>query len=209
VGKKMNRGKCVFFTLGVLLAGCIPSLHQLYTDKDVVYDPKLIGTWKDPNSLDRWQFAAASEPNCYTLTYTDEKKKNGSFIVHLVKLDKMLFLDVFPKDANQPYSDYYKLHLYPVHTFIKVEQIEPTLQMRFMDVDKFTKRLEKEPALIKHEVVENRADNYPKIVLTASTKELQDFMRKHANDEGIFSKPIILNRVVPIESGAVADSNSR
>ena len=183
------------FAIGILLAGCIPSLHQLYTNKDVVYDPKLVGAWKDPNSLDRWEFQKGSEPNSYTLVYTDDKKKTGSFDVHLVKLDKMLFLDVFPKDANQPYNDYYKLHLYPVHTFVKVEQIDPLLKLRFMDIEKFTKRLEKEPKLIKHELVEPPVEDSRKIILTASTKELQDFMLKHANDENVFAKPIIMKRI--------------
>jgi hypothetical protein len=45
----MKLTKFAIFAIGILLAGCIPSLHQLYTDKDVVYDSKLIGVWKDPN----------------------------------------------------------------------------------------------------------------------------------------------------------------
>jgi hypothetical protein len=196
----MNREKGLILVVGALLAGCIPSLHPLYTKNEVVYDSRLIGVWKDSNSADTWEFRAAGEPNSYTMIYTDQKKKTGSFNVHLVKLDKMLFLDVFPSDSNLPYNDFYKLHLYPVHTFAKIKQIEPTLQMSFMDVDKFTKRLEKDPTLLKHEVIEIRAEGRPEVVITASTKELQDFMRKHAGDEGIFGESSNMKRTMPADS---------
>jgi hypothetical protein len=138
-----------------------------------------------------WEFRTAAEPNSYKMIYTDKDKKSGSFDVHLVKLDKMLFLDVFPADPNLPYNGYYNFHLLPVHTFIKIDQIEPTLQMRFMDADKFEKRLAKDPNLLKHEVL---GKNRPNIVLTASTKEMQDFMLKYANDETVFGKPAIMKR---------------
>jgi hypothetical protein len=194
----MNLFKFAIFLFGVLLVGCVPSLHQLYTDKDVVYDPKLIGVWKDPNDKDMgtWEFCRAAEPNSYKMIYTDKEKKSGSFDVHLVKLDKMLFLDVFPNDPNLPYNGYYNFHLLPVHTFIKINRIEPTLQMCFMDAGKFEKRLEKEPDLLKHEVLGNKQ---PKYVLTASTKELQKFMLKHADDEDVFGKPCNLKRAAPAQ----------
>jgi hypothetical protein len=190
----------------VLLGGCIPSLHRLYTDKDVVYDPNLVGTWKDPNSADIWEFCPA-EPNSYLMIYTDQNKNAAKFTVHLVKLDKMLFLDIFPKEANQPSNDFYKLHFYPVHTFAKVNQISPTLNMQFMDINKFTRRLAKNPMLLQHEVIEHHADNYPKIVITASTAELQDFMRKHAQDEDVFAKEITMNRVISRQAKPPAEPN--
>ena len=33
--------------LVVLLAGCFPSLHPLYTEEDLVYDSALVGTWTE------------------------------------------------------------------------------------------------------------------------------------------------------------------
>ena len=204
----MNGKKILVFVLGVLLAGCVPSLHPLYTPKDVVYDPKLVGVWADPNSNDSgtWEFRPA-EPNSYTMVFTDKDKKIGSFGVHLVKLDNTLFLDVFPNDPNMPQNGYYQLHLLPVHTFMKVDQIEPRLKLRFMDVDKFTKRLEKNPALLKHEIIQQGADK--KVVLTASTKELQEFMRKHANDEGVFGDASNMKRVLAADRNASTDPNAK
>jgi hypothetical protein len=29
---------------------CVPSLHGIYTDEDVVFDPNLVGLWNDDDS---------------------------------------------------------------------------------------------------------------------------------------------------------------
>lgn len=204
----MNGKKILLFVFGILLAGCVPSLHPLYTPKDVVYDPKLVGVWADQNSPDsgKWEFRPA-EPNSYTMIYTDKDKKTGSFNAHLAKINGVLFLDVFPNDPNLTQNGYYQLHLLPVHTFMKVDQIEPALKLRLMDVDKFTKRLEKNPAMLKHEILQQGSDK--KVVLTASTKELQEFMRKHAGDKDVFGEASNLKRIMPQDSRKSADPNAK
>ena len=45
--------------------------------------------------------------------------------------------------------------------------------------------------MIKYEIVHDR------LVLTASTKELQEFLKAHANDEGLFGEPSKMKRVQP------------
>ncbi len=185
----MNAKKLLFYTLAVLLGGCVPSLHQLYTDKDLVFDENLLGAWADDDT--RWVFQRGADPNSYKLAVTDDEGK-GQFIAHLVKIDNMLFLDLFPEEPELEQSnDFYKMHLVGVHTFIKVEQIEPILKMRVMNPEKIEKMLENDPNVLKHEKVEDR------IILTASPKELQRFMRKYANVDEVFGDPSDLKRVEP------------
>jgi hypothetical protein len=211
----MKSKKFLLITLGIILAGCVPSLLPLYTPKDVVYDPKLIGVWTDPNSpySGTWEFRGIPDSNSYLMIYTDEKRSSGVFVVILMKLDKMLFLDVFPiDDPNLQINSLYAIHFLPVHTFMKVEQIEPTLKLRLMDVDKFTKRLEKNPQLLKYEVIYEASifeKKQLKIVLTASTKELQDFMRKHANDSDVFGEPSNMKHVQPPDGNRPTDPNAK
>ncbi len=45
--------------------------------------------------------------------------------------------------------------------------------------------------MIKYEIVHDR------LVLTASTKKLQGFLKAHANDEGLFGEPSKMKRVQP------------
>lgn len=128
------------------------------------------------------------------MIYTDEEGKEGRFIATLGRLNGMLFLDLFPESPELETNDFYKFHLLGVHTFMKIERIEPTLQMRMMEPDKMEDMLENDPNLIKHEVLEEQDS---KMVLTASTKELQQFMIEHANDEGLFGEPSDLERLAP------------
>lgn len=182
----MKTKKFLFYLLAALLGSCIPSLHPLYTDKELLFKENLIGTWTEEDS--QWVFEEGSEPNSYDLAVTDNEGK-GEFTAHLVKIDNMLFLDLFPEEPDlEGANDFYKSHLLPVHTFIKVEQIEPILKMRMMDPEEMGDMLENDPNLIKHEIVEDR------VVLTASTNQLQKFMKEHANDEGLFNEPIEMKR---------------
>ena len=195
--------KVLFYLLAALLGGCLPvlSLHSLYTEEDVVFEEKLLGTWlEDPNEPDAtWKFKRIEEPNnAYNLVLSNEEGKKGSFVAHLVKLEDSFFLDVFPDefpcdtdDPNKTDWPYNVFFLVPAHTFLKIEQIEPTLKMRIMDPDNVEQILEKDPNLIKHEIVQDR------LVLTASTKELQEFLKAHADDEGLFGEPSKMKRVQP------------
>lgn len=121
--------KTFFYLLAAFLGGCLPviSLHPLYTEKDVVFEEKLLGKWvDDPDSPETiWRFSRVDEPkNAYKLVFSDNEGKKGSFIVHLVKLQttgtprrKMLFFDLFPaelpwdiEDPNQvelPYNSFF------------------------------------------------------------------------------------------------------
>jgi hypothetical protein len=121
-----------------------------------------------------------------------------------------LFLDVFPDefpcdtdDPNKTDWLYNVFFLVPAHTFLKIEQIEPTLKMRIMEPDNVEEMLENDPNLIKHEIVQERP------VLTASTKELQKFMKAHANDEGLFGEPSKMKRVQPKDPNAPESTKSQ
>jgi len=177
----MKTGKMLIFLTTVLLAGCIPSLHPLYTEKELVFEEGLLGSWceNETDKTNSWQFERAGE-KAYKLIYTDSDGEKGPFEVHLVKLDDMLFLDLYPAEVEIKASKFYKMHLLPAHTFMKIEAMDPNLQMSMMDPEKMKKMLEADPNLLKHEIENNNP------VLTASTAELQEFMKKHANDEGLF-----------------------
>jgi len=174
----MAMKKVAFYLLTVTLGGCVLcSLHPLYTDGELIFEEKLIGKWSDEANI--WEFRAG-EPNTYQMRVFDGKE--GRFVAHLVKLESMLFLDIFPDEPRlEQDNDFYKFHILPTHTFMKVDRIEPKLQLRAMDYDKVSKMLKEDPNLLKHEVVDDR------IVLTASTEQLQEFIVKYAGEGGVFA----------------------
>jgi len=185
--------KVFFYLLAAFLGGCIPvmSLHSLYTKENVVFEKKLLGTWEDPNKT-MWQFSDANKPEkAYNLTFTDNEGKKGLFVAHLVKLKDKLFLDVYPvpweqQDPNKIEWVYNTLFLVPAHTFIKINSIEPQLKMQVTDDEKMREFLKADPNAVKHTLLEDKP------VLTASTKELQTFVLKYADDVRVFPGEIVL-----------------
>jgi hypothetical protein len=169
------------------VAGCIPSLQPLYTDKTTTIDPALVGLWEQDNGDSTWAFVQ-KETNTYGLTYTDKEGKPGQFEVRLVKLGNMYFLDLFPEDPQQGENAYYKFHLLRIHTFLKMSLDGSTLQLAGMDPSWLKRQLDADPAIVRHATVNNM------IVFTASSEELQQFVRRHADDKDAFSIVINLTR---------------
>ena len=192
--------KFLFYLLAAMLGGCIPviSLHSLYTEKDVVFDAKLLGTWiEDPNKPEAaWEFKRIDEPNnAYNLVVTDDDGEKGSFVAHLVKLQNKLFLDICPDklpfesdDPSEVKWPFNSILLIPAHTFIKVDSIEPQLKMRQTQDDKMKELLAEDPNAVKHTIIEDR------LILTAPTKELQAFVLKYADDSRVFTDETIMFR---------------
>ena len=220
-GPEMETKKLFFYLLAVLMGGCLPvmSLHPLYTEENVVFKQELLGTWTDPNSDNNiWQFERNDESkNAYTLLVDigNGDGAKGLFEARLVRLKDQLFLDVYPAErgfeetmepleeaAKDPNNSIWPLNfvfIVPVHTFLKVDSIEPTLQMRLTDDDKMEELLKEDPNAVQHAVLGDE-----RLVLTVSTKELQAFVLKYADDERLFGDPIVLKRTkakTPKQSG--------
>jgi hypothetical protein len=202
-----------FCLLAILLAGCVPivSLHPLFTKENIIFEEKLVGTWvKDSNNPEViWKFSRLDESAAqgplepwkeeitkfYGLNITDQDGRKGSFAACLVKLGDRLFLDVFAdrlpsgeQDIEKAPLVYNGFFFLPVHTFIKVDSIGDQLVIRVTDDDRFKELIQAVPAAVKHEIVDDRP------VLTASTKELQEFVTKFAGDERLFPNDLTLSR---------------
>lgn len=200
----MKIKKLLFYVLAALLGGCIPvaSLHPLFTQEDLIFDEKLLGTWvDDPNNPETtWQFKRLDEPEragemAYKLIFSDEQDRKGSFIAHLVKLENRLLLDLYPSelpwepdDPNEVEWVYNTLFLIPAHTFIKIDSIGPQLKMRLTVEDKMEELLKENPKAVRHALTEDR------LVLTASTKEMQAFVLKYTDDSRAFPNEMVLSR---------------
>jgi hypothetical protein len=194
----MKTKKLLFYLLAGILGGCIPvmSLHPLFTEKDLAFDEKLLGTWVDANET-MWQFSDANKPEkAYELIFTDNEGKKGSFVAHLVKLENRLFLDVYPSeppwgnedDPNKVEWLYNTLFVIPAHTFIKINSIEPQLKMLLTDDEKMKEFLKADPNAVEYTSIEDKP------VLTAPTEKLQAFVLKYADDSRVFTKESVLTR---------------
>ena len=175
----------------ILLGGCVPSLHELYTEDTLVFEKKLLGQWTHEDEI--WQFEKGGGEKSYDLTIIKKEEGRSVLVGHLVKIDDKLFLDLYPGEMELGVGDFYKMHLLPAHTFLKLEAIEPQLAMRAMMPDTLGKLLKEKPEIIKHETIDDR------VVLTASPKKLQEFLKTHADYEDFFGDALELSRYVPTD----------
>lgn len=222
----MKTKKLLFYSLAAILGGCVPvmSLHPLYSEQDLVFEEKLLGVWVDDHNSPEtiWEFNQPDQSkNEYELVFSDKEGKKGVFVTHLVELKDKLFLDVHPdrfpsgeKEAEEMKLPYNAFFFMPVHTFIKIDCIEPlaaaknclpddedideallkslsvdydsVLKIRLTDDDAFKKLIEEDPNVVRHE--DDGA------LLTASTRELQAFVLKYAEDERLFTDATVLLR---------------
>ena len=196
----MKTKKFLFYVLAALLGGCIPvmSLHPLFTEETLVFEDKLLGTWVD-DSNNIWEFKSPNEQEkIYKLIFVDNEGQKGLFDARLTKLENKLFLDVYPseppwdeEDPNKVEWSFNTLFFMPVHTFIKINGIEPELKLQLTDDDELKKLLKENPNAVEHTSTED------KFVLTASTEELQAFVVKYADDSRVFTAEVVLARKKP------------
>jgi hypothetical protein len=180
--KVLSRPALISFL--IVLSGCVPCLYPLYTDRDVIFDPALLGVWTEPDSKETWAFTRSAERE-YQLVNTDKDGKKSNFLAHLLKIEGGMFLDLFAvKPADLQDNDY----LLPLHTFIRIIEIDPRPRFSYLDPAWLKQFLEKNPASIRHERVNNE------ILLTASPPELQKFVLAHLKTDGAFSEPTDLKR---------------
>lgn len=178
----------------VLLIGCVPSLHELYTEETLIFDEGLLGTWKGE---DVWHFEPDGEDGYLLTIVQDEagKPQDGRFTAKLVNMDGRRYMDWFPVDeAICEDNDYLRFNWLPMHTFVKLEATDPNLVVCLMDPEKVRDLLKEKPEMVKHEVRDGR------VILTASTAELQEFLRNPAADRAVWSEAHTLERVKGTEN---------
>ncbi len=163
----------ISFALGftLLIAGCVvSSMYPLFTEKDLAFDPALVGTWAGQDEDDTLLFQDAGA-KAYNLIYIVEGQKL-KFVAHLVQLGEFKFLDVYPKMSK----DHDGYHLIPAHTFWRVQSDGNILLAAWLDQDWIKERIAKKEVRIPHLLIEDR------VILTASTEELQKFVLKYGDE---------------------------
>ena len=152
----------------LIISGCVPSLHQLWTDKTLVYDEAFVGKFQHDKEV--WEFTGDPDNKSYKLVITKGKDEESKLSAHLVNVDGQLFFDFYP-DGDIEAGDYTKMHLIGVHLFWKAEKTENGFVLAAMDPEEVGKLLKEKPELIKHERIED-----DRVVLTDTPENLQKFL---------------------------------
>jgi hypothetical protein len=188
---KTNRiiGTMALTGLALALTGClVTSVYPFYFEKDVVFEPALLGDWtKGQAHKERWKFER-DKTNGYRVTVVSGGKRSVGQ-GHLFKLQGQAFLDLTTagwKEDIQPEP-------VPTHFLACIVQLTPTVELSVMNYDWLKELLAKDPKAVRHVVIQTgEKPDDRRIVLTADTTELQQFVLKHRTTEGAWEANVEL-----------------
>ena len=201
----MKRSKVIILIMAMAsMTGClVSSLHPFYKEEDKYFNPVMVGNWIDgdsciwtihPNMITETFMGPEKQDSSYVITYYEDEGKYSVLTGTLFRLHGVDYVDFVPDpDEDHCTSDMTCFHHIPVHTLARVQYSRDSILMYWYGEDWLNDLFEQNRIRIKHETVIN--GDYERHVLTASTDELQKFIRKYANDpktveeiEEIFTK---------------------
>jgi hypothetical protein len=194
-----KRGPNLFLSIAMAMAlvSCEPQavLFPLYTEKDLVTDDNLVGTWADGEGGIYTFEQSAEHKALYLVSFEVEHVKMLSD-VHLLRLGDYLFIDLtanydrFPEEAKAkglrvPYP------LASVHNFgrIRIDPAGAYISMALLDND-WVRRQQEEHTLGLDVLWPEDYEG----ILVSPTLKLQEFARQHAEDKSAFSFKVTLCR---------------
>lgn len=171
--------------LALFLSGCgIGSSNPFHTEKDVLFDDSLVGTWQNRDlpgfgkiEVSRWEPAEDS----YRVVVMDERDKEpvGTFRAYLCKVEDHKYLSL---ESESPSTNGAPPTNRVLYSTLVVDQIGSKVKLRMLTSDWLSNKLKGEPSAIKHEIVTNPDNTIAYYRLTATTEELRAFYQLHLNE---------------------------
>jgi hypothetical protein len=179
-----------------LAAGCVPSLHPWYADKDVTFEEKLLGAWQQEKEGNLWIFEKGEgEKKFYRLTIVSKDKIPSVLEATLFKIDGKMYLDMSPGSGSlENTNEFFQIHILRVHQLLRIDSIQPTVQFRMLNPDSIGEMLKDKPELVAHE---SQSGN-DGVLLTASSEKLQKFIANNTDNEEFFGGENELTRRSPL-----------
>ena len=168
----------------------VSSLHPFYKEKDKIFEPAMVGAWIDsdssiwviePNMVSSGFMEPREPDGAYKITLYEDVDEISVMTATLFQLNGVDYVDFAP-DINEDHftSDMISYHHVPVHTLARVQYSANSILLYWYGDEWLNELFEENRIRISHETVQNH--DYDRQVLTASTDELQKFIRKYAND---------------------------
>jgi hypothetical protein len=177
----------------LLLSGCLSALHPLFTEKDLIFNQELIGSWLvDDDTVAFERVNALSlrnlpeelqklSQNAYHVIVKEKNKDQTYYFAFLTRIGDGLYLDYFPEEdaRKQQYSGIYKQQYVPLHSFYRLKfKNNHTFETNQFDKNYLRGLIDKKQVRIEHE---KRFDG--SYLITASTEELRQYVLKYGDVE--------------------------
>lgn len=188
-------------SLLIFLSSCLTTLHPIFTEKDLVYDPKLIGTWKTENQDKKGQVVITNLSNessvelpgnissikrkGYFIRYENGPGETSKrYIAFLARIGKHLYFDYYPaiKKEDEKIDEFFGAHLVKMHTSYRVEFLnDGSFELSQLDESYVTRLIDEKKIRISYET--DADDN---TIITASTQELQQYLLKYGDEPSAY-----------------------
>jgi len=210
-----------FFFAGVLLlltlSSCVTTLQSLLTQDNIVTDDRVAGQWVSNDSksflvqkimdskfkptieeLDRHDYTKA-DSLFFTKLYAISFRENNLdyvWLCGLVRIKDQYYLNFEPREClNDLKKESYTLEgqkFFTTFTIAKLEwKVNNGLSLHFLNGDRIKKIILNGNARISHEY----DPLFDTFVITASSKELEQFLEKYGNNESLYDGGLTLNFV--------------
>lgn len=157
----------------LLIMGCpARSLFPLFSEKDLSFNPDLIGTWVDKDH-EEYTFQKSSDKD-YTVFYLGKDGETEVFTVQLGRLGNDWFLDSYPRTKNDDY------HLLPTHVISQMRLSGDTLRIASLESDYFRDTAPNGSLKSPHAFIQKD------LVLTGTSAELQQLILSLADNKAAF-----------------------
>ena len=184
----------ILFSAVLCLAGCLSTLHPIFTANDLVTDTRLIGSWEkakdktkvvyrlpDVNEINNLSPALQSEAaKIYMLDERDEQGNlRSTNYAFMVKLGKYYYMDYYPaSEKERRLSDhFFAAHYFPMHSIYRIRfNNDNSFNVQRLDGGYLEKLIKNKQIRIKHEVMQDGG-----IFITAPTQQLQQYLIKYSD----------------------------
>ncbi len=177
--------------LVLLLSSCelgwlgVPSINSIYSTENVITKTGIEGVWYD--KADSIEFVITYVDSIGYQVTANFDSSSVYYVAHLVNIEGQTFLDLSPDfycDSWTTIIGNYGIHALPSHVFAKVSFKDDEINLAFMNYNKLEQILVEYPTIINHALIEDHyvgslmemKNDLKMLILTASIKELQDFV---------------------------------
>ncbi|HYE60365.1 MAG TPA: hypothetical protein VD997_00080 [Phycisphaerales bacterium] len=173
----------------MIVTGCsTPSLNALASDETVVADTGIVGTWEpvneDGKEAEEYYVVSDAGEKTYTVKLVKEGEEKGmQFSMQLVKLGDHQFIDLtMTRTDRDEVGERFGTMAAPMHNFFRCKRNGDALQIWPLEHDALEKGLKDGTFKLGH--AEHGKEK--KVVLTASTEDLQAFFKANAEHKDLW-----------------------
>ena len=160
----------------ISLTGCVPQSNMIHSPDQVVFEPRLIGTWQIIEGDPRLTFDICQSPHgdkTYRILISDAHPDGKGHMsecgAQLSRIDGKDYLTLGNDGDPQIPQKYYTVVIY---------EWEPKLRVRILNHLWLHQAINLDPSLITHRGAPKKG-----FLVTAPSQELLAFFQKHLNDK--------------------------